>query len=237
MMASVILVVGFIGMIQAVTIGSEMLATARRQTIASQIINHEMERLRMADWTTITNHVTTTTWNSGSAYAVGNTVRYGGGWFTCIKAHSNQAPTNGEFWGAASSTYSGSRSYSLSDVVYYATNNKWYRYIYSSAASGNLPTSTTYWEEYTGPLTDSRIAGGVDFSVSRVISSPTADLREVIIVVSWTKGGTTTAASAATGSWLQRLSFQRETPIARTYTRSMTSWFTKYGLNHAIQRS
>jgi Tfp pilus assembly protein PilV len=50
MMAAAILVVGFIGMIQAVTIGSEMLATARRQTLAAQIIDHEIERLRLLPW-------------------------------------------------------------------------------------------------------------------------------------------------------------------------------------------
>jgi len=50
MMASVILVVGFIGMIQGITVGSEMLATARRQTLAAQIINHETEKLRLTSW-------------------------------------------------------------------------------------------------------------------------------------------------------------------------------------------
>lgn len=50
MMASVILVVGFVGMIQAVTIGSEMLATARRQTIAGQILDHEIGKLRLLPW-------------------------------------------------------------------------------------------------------------------------------------------------------------------------------------------
>ena len=53
MMASVILVVGFVGMIQAITLGSEMLATARRQTLAAQILDHEIGRLRLKDWTYI----------------------------------------------------------------------------------------------------------------------------------------------------------------------------------------
>lgn len=52
-MASVILVVGFMGMIQAVTIGSEMLATAKRQTLAAQIISHELEKLRYVPFATI----------------------------------------------------------------------------------------------------------------------------------------------------------------------------------------
>jgi Tfp pilus assembly protein PilV len=50
MMAATILVVGFVGMIQAVTIGSEMLATARRQTLAAQILEHEIGKLRLLPW-------------------------------------------------------------------------------------------------------------------------------------------------------------------------------------------
>lgn len=50
-MASTILVVGFMGMIQALVVGAEMMATARRQTLASQIMIHEMEKLRLVPWT------------------------------------------------------------------------------------------------------------------------------------------------------------------------------------------
>jgi prepilin-type N-terminal cleavage/methylation domain-containing protein len=53
MMAATILVVGFIGIIQAVTIGSEMLDTARKQIIAEQIIDGEIENLRLGKWTTL----------------------------------------------------------------------------------------------------------------------------------------------------------------------------------------
>jgi len=53
MMASVILVVGFMGMIQAITIGSEMLATAQRQTLAAQILDHEIGKLRLDPWSTV----------------------------------------------------------------------------------------------------------------------------------------------------------------------------------------
>lgn len=45
-----VLVVGFMGMITALTISSEMLATARRQTLAAQIITSEMDRLRLTAW-------------------------------------------------------------------------------------------------------------------------------------------------------------------------------------------
>ena len=45
-MASLILVVGFVGIIQAVTIGSQMIDTAQKQQVAVQIIDAEIERLR-----------------------------------------------------------------------------------------------------------------------------------------------------------------------------------------------
>jgi Tfp pilus assembly protein PilV len=53
MVASAILVVGFMGMIQGITVGSEMMATARRQTIAAEILDHEIGKLRVKDWSYI----------------------------------------------------------------------------------------------------------------------------------------------------------------------------------------
>lgn len=156
MVASVILVVAFFGMIQAVTIGSEMIATARRQTVANQIITHEIEKLRMKDWATITS-------------------------YTAISA----------------ATYD-----SDSDEI------------------------------------DAAIAStGVSYTLATAVSNVTTDLREVTFTVQWTKSGTSTAASAATGTWLQQLTFFRASPISRTYTRVGVGYFTKYGLNLSNQRS
>jgi prepilin-type N-terminal cleavage/methylation domain-containing protein len=53
MMGTAILLVGFVGMIQAVTIGSESLDTARKQQIALQIAATEIEKLRASAWNTI----------------------------------------------------------------------------------------------------------------------------------------------------------------------------------------
>jgi prepilin-type N-terminal cleavage/methylation domain-containing protein len=61
MMAATILVVGFIGLIQAVTIGSETLDTARKQQVATQIIAAEIEQLRAGAWATIANLPATAT--------------------------------------------------------------------------------------------------------------------------------------------------------------------------------
>jgi Tfp pilus assembly protein PilV len=53
MMAATILTVGFMGLIQAVTITSGMMDQARRQTLAAQILSHEIEQLRFKTWTQI----------------------------------------------------------------------------------------------------------------------------------------------------------------------------------------
>jgi hypothetical protein len=53
MMASAILMAGFVGVIQAVTISSESLDTARKQQVAQQMITAEIEKLRGGAWTTI----------------------------------------------------------------------------------------------------------------------------------------------------------------------------------------
>lgn len=53
MMATTILLAGFVGLIQAVTIGSESLDAARKQQIAAQIIAAEVEKLRGGPWSRI----------------------------------------------------------------------------------------------------------------------------------------------------------------------------------------
>lgn len=155
-MASVILVVGFIGMISALTVGSEMLANARRSALAGQILNHEMERLRLKSWTYV----------SGT----------------------------------------------LADAP-------------AAAYTSDLAAINT-----------AIAASGVSYQLAVEVTDLTADLREVTLTLTWTKGGTTGAAAVATGSWLQQLAFSRNSPIARTYTRINTSWFGKNGLNNSIQR-
>lgn len=149
-MASAILVIGLIGMIQGITIGSEMMATARRQTIAAQILDHEIGKLRLKNWTYISSLAS-----------------------------------------AAAVTYD-------SDLA-------------------SLDTAIA--------------ASGVTFTLASTVTTVTTDLREVTFTVTWTKSGTTTAATTATGSWLNQLSFASPSPIARTYTRMSTAYFGKYGLN------
>jgi hypothetical protein len=51
MLAAAIMVAGIVGMMFAVTSGAEMLDTSRKQTIATQIMHGELERIRVSDWT------------------------------------------------------------------------------------------------------------------------------------------------------------------------------------------
>lgn len=60
MMAAVILTVGFMGLIQAVTMTSGMMDQARRQTLAAQILTHEIEKLRFKTWAEIQTLTATT---------------------------------------------------------------------------------------------------------------------------------------------------------------------------------
>ena len=55
MMAAIILVVGFIGLLEAMALGSHMMDNARRQTLAAQIITNEIDKLRFASWTTVSS--------------------------------------------------------------------------------------------------------------------------------------------------------------------------------------
>lgn len=54
-MAMAVVVVAVVGMMQAVTIGSEALDTARKQHVAAQLVNAEITRLRQSPWTVIAN--------------------------------------------------------------------------------------------------------------------------------------------------------------------------------------
>lgn len=51
LLAAVVMLAGIVGMMQAVTSGSEMLDVSRKQTTATQIIHGEIEKIRVSDWT------------------------------------------------------------------------------------------------------------------------------------------------------------------------------------------
>ena len=52
-MAMVVTLVAVVGLIQAVTIGSEMLDLSHKQTIAMQLIRNELDNVRLQSWATV----------------------------------------------------------------------------------------------------------------------------------------------------------------------------------------
>jgi prepilin-type N-terminal cleavage/methylation domain-containing protein len=52
-LAATILVVSFVGLIEALAIGSEMLDTASKQTLASQIVSAEADYVRTQSWSAV----------------------------------------------------------------------------------------------------------------------------------------------------------------------------------------
>ena len=62
-LGATILAVGLAGMIEALALGSGMLDTARKQTLAAQVVQAEVEYLRMQNWSTIQNLTSTSAAN------------------------------------------------------------------------------------------------------------------------------------------------------------------------------
>jgi len=89
-MATSILLVGFVGVIQAVTIGSESLDTARKQQVANQIVAAEVEKLRSVAWSVVANLPQTATISVDSAGVVtGDTTRFALSNFSAAKDDDN----------------------------------------------------------------------------------------------------------------------------------------------------
>jgi Tfp pilus assembly protein PilV len=80
MMGATVLLVGFVGLIQAVTVSSEMVDTARKQQIAAQIIDGEFEALHVTSWSTLTSLADGTTYtmtvNGAGTAASGSTAQF-----------------------------------------------------------------------------------------------------------------------------------------------------------------
>jgi len=68
-MGAAILVVGFIGLIQAVTLSAAMLDAARKQQIAAQIIDGEIEALRSGTWSNLASMADGTTYSMSVDWA------------------------------------------------------------------------------------------------------------------------------------------------------------------------
>jgi prepilin-type N-terminal cleavage/methylation domain-containing protein len=195
MMASVILVVGFMGMIEAVTVTSGMMDHARRQALANQIINHEIENLRVLSWdiTGSTNDLlglptaSTTvaiapqfwpTWNNKTAYVANSVITYNGAWYRCILAHTGQTPPNATYWTSVTAG-------ATTDIVNFSGAT------YTLARSVTSPDPTTYIREVT-------------FTVTWVVTTSRQDTGGSLLTFTYTRSN-----SAWFGKYGLNLSHQR----------------------------
>jgi len=110
MMAAVILVVGFVGMIEAVILSQNMMNNARRQTLAAQIMSHEMEQLRLQSWANISllpaSQTLGATYSAGTVYYAGDTCTYNGTWYRCTQGGSgNTSGSGSSYWSADTPPY------------------------------------------------------------------------------------------------------------------------------------
>jgi prepilin-type N-terminal cleavage/methylation domain-containing protein len=74
-MASVVALIAVVGLIDAVTIGSEMLDVAHKQTVAMQIIRNEIDGIHLQDWTKVSSLPTSasvTVNNTGDGLSAGS---------------------------------------------------------------------------------------------------------------------------------------------------------------------
>ena len=91
-MAAIILTVGFMGLIQAVTICSGMMDQARRETLAAQILDHEIENLRLESWTDIQN-LTATSPAPSIDGQFDDAIKASGATYTLLRSVSNIDPS------------------------------------------------------------------------------------------------------------------------------------------------
>jgi len=217
--AALILVVAFIGMIRALAFTSGLMDHARRQTVATQILTHEIEQLRLRSWTEINALPATTTWVAATAYAVDDVVNYQGGWFRAVEANTGRIPSQSNAW-AAQMAYNASTAYVAGDLA--SNGGTWYRCI--AASTGNAPPNATYWTTYSGPIANTGISDGATFTVSRTATTLTThSMREVTFIVTWSVVSGRRKAD--------------NTPLIFTYSRVNTAYFGKNGLNLTYQRS
>lgn len=207
-MATVITMVGFIGMMEAVTIAATTMDHARRQTFATQVLSHEIDELYFLSWTAIASlpavpvlpAVTPTlpidpqfwpNWNGATNYALKQVVAYGGAYYRCVLAHANQTPPNVAYWSPITSA----NPAAWDDIVIYS---------------------------------------GARFRLERTVTSPVTNIRQVNFTLTWSvvtgriaSGVTQGNRTVAIGADDYATNLRRANS---THTRVMSAWYGKYGL-------
>jgi len=123
LMAAVIMLVGVVGMIDAIKIGSEMLDLSRKQTIAIQVIHSEIDRMRLSSWTDVQQLPATSTYDLSSTSFQG--VSQG---FSCTRVVSDVRTDLKKITYTITWTGNTGRSYSRSSSTYVGKNGLYVAY-------------------------------------------------------------------------------------------------------------
>ena len=92
MMAMTVVVVGVVGMMQAVTIGTELLDTTTKQQVATRLVELELERLRNGAWSVVSSLPATASISINSAGTIsGDTTGFALSNYTATSADDNTA--------------------------------------------------------------------------------------------------------------------------------------------------
>jgi Tfp pilus assembly protein PilV len=123
LMAAVIMLVGVVGMIDAIKIGSEMLDLSRKQTIAIQVIHSEIDRMRLSSWSDVQQLPATSTYDLSSTSFQG--ISQG---FSCTRVVSDVRTDLKKITYTVTWTGNTGRSYSRSSSTYVGKNGLYVAY-------------------------------------------------------------------------------------------------------------
>lgn len=170
------------------------------------------------------------TWSSATTYRLNDLIGYNGVWYRSVQnsntgnqpADSSQYP-NLAWWVPAPIrwTWNTNTTYSEYDLVNY--NGTWYRYINSSATSGNAVSNTSYW--MTVPKLALGWSSGTSYPFGTIIYYSGA------WYFSFTRGGSaTTAAPTDTNYWAPVISSAgaESAPTGSTYNVGDTFYVGDY---------
>jgi hypothetical protein len=123
MIAAGVMLAGIVGMIQVVISGSEMLDVSRKQTVAMQIIQGQIDSIRLNDWTTVSGLST-----SSTAVTIPTTLQTVSTGFACVRTISTVKTNMKQVTYTVTWKSNTGRSYSRSGSTYVSKNGLYVTY-------------------------------------------------------------------------------------------------------------
>ena len=136
-MATAVVSLGLVGMIQALVSGTEMLDLAKKQTIASQVIHGQLELVHMRNWTQIGTLAASTTVNVDdvdqstnitAGFVFGSNLPTIGKRFTCTRTISTVRTDLKQVTFSVSWTGNRGRAYTRTGSTYVGKNGLYVTY-------------------------------------------------------------------------------------------------------------